>query len=125
MAFQAQRPDIGEIALAATLGNRRDVVGIPQAGSPQILQAQVAQHADSLRCPEPLDAAPLGDGVHSAGGADPFIAFKYLVPEVSRIGTQAPLVNAPIRAEGPPPDWNLQAAPSAQDSPPRPARQFR
>jgi hypothetical protein len=113
MAFQAQRPDIGEIAFAATFRNRRDVVGIPQAGSPQILQAQVAKHAYSSRRPEPLDAMPLCHRVHSAGGADPFVAFKHLVPEVSRIGAQPPFVNAPIGAEGPPPGWNLQAAPSA------------
>jgi hypothetical protein len=125
MALQAQRPDIGEIAFASTLGNRSDMVGIPQAGSPQALQAQVAKHAYSSRRPEPLDAMPLCHRVQSARGADTFVAFKHLVPQVSRIGAQPPFVNAPIGAEGPPPDWNLQAAPSAQDSAPKPARQFR
>ena len=125
MTLQAQRPEIGEIAFAATLRNWRDVVGIPQAGSPQILQAEIAKHAYSSRCPKPLDPAPFSDGVHSADGANTFVAFKHLLPEVPRIGAQPPFVNAPIGAEGSPPRWNLQAAPSAQDSTPRPARQLR
>jgi hypothetical protein len=125
MALQAQRADIGQVAFAATLRNGRDVVCIPQAGSPQILQAQIAKHAYSSRCREPLNAAPFRHRVHSTGCADPFVAFKHLVAEVSRIGAQPPFVNAPIRAKGPPTGWHLEAAPSAQDPTLRPARQFR
>jgi hypothetical protein len=116
MALQAQSPNIGQIALAATLCYRSNVVGIPKARSPQILEAPVAKHAHPSRRPEPLDATPLGNRIQSTGGADSFVALENLAPEVSRISAQTPFVNAPIRAEGPSPDGNLQVAPAAQDS---------
>ena len=47
VALQAQRPYVGEIALAAPFGDRGDVVGVPKARAPQALQTPVAQQARS------------------------------------------------------------------------------
>ena len=125
MAPQAQRPNIRQIALAATLRHRRDVVGIPQARAPQILQAPVAKHAYTPPWRESLDAPPFRDRIQVTGGAHPLVAIEYLVSQISRVGAQAPFVDTPVRAEGPSPRRYFQAAPTAQGSAARTARQFR
>jgi hypothetical protein len=43
VALEAERADIRQIAFAAALGYRRDVVGIPQACAPQILESPIAK----------------------------------------------------------------------------------
>src|ERR1700676_3427040 len=125
MAPQAQRPNIRQIALAPTLRHRRNMVGIPQARSPQILQAPVAKHAYPPPRRQSLDAPPFRHRIQVTRGAHPLVAFEYLVSEISRVGPQAPFVDTPVRAEGPSPRRYFQAAPTAQDPAARTARQFR
>ena len=101
------------------------MVGVPQARPPQILQAPVAKHADPPRWRESLDAPPFSHRIQVTGGAHPLVALEYLISKISSVGAQAPFVDTPVGAEGPPAGRNLQAAPTAQDLPSRTTRQFR
>ena len=101
MTEQAERADVVEVALTSSLGDGKDVIGIPQA----------AAAGNGLHAVEPESGGAGGatrtfqggvgcDGVDAADGAAAAVAGEDLVAEVAGIGSKAPLVNAVVAAEG-------------------------
>ena len=100
MAGQAKRADVVEVALSSALGNRQDVVRVPER--PPCLNS--LEPPQSERLSPGLTAAALegrvrGDGVSTAGRADAAITRKDLIAQISRVRPQPPLMHAVIRAE--------------------------
>lgn len=113
VAPQAERAHVRQVALAATLGDGDDVIGIPEALAAWrnvALAAHRLLHGPALVA----DAPHQGDGVEAAEGADTAIAGENLVAQVAGIGAQLPLVDAVIAAERPPPLGYLGVAPAAE-----------
>ena len=116
MAQQTERPQVVQIALAAALGDRQNVIRIPQtaAGGYRLDPVQ-PQTGNPSRPPRPLQGVIGSHGIDSARRAHAAIPRKHLVPQIPRIGPQTPLVNAIIAAEGSPaPRQNLQITPPAK-----------
>src|ERR1019366_9460454 len=115
---------IGQIALAAALGYRYEVVGIPErfaAAFPQIPLAQKHAPRGVIQLPH---VAPHNHGVGAALCADAAVALEDLFTEVGRIGAQAPLVNAGVGAEAASSLRRFGRAPPAQRAARRTAFDF-
>jgi len=114
MAKQAEGPDVGEIALAASFNDRHNVVRIPQRFTRARTKSPVRQEqraAGSAREPEPPRSY---DRVNSALGADAAVAVEDLLAKVGWLAAQFPLMHAELRAESETPARNFERAPTAQ-----------
>ena len=100
MTAQAKCADVVEIAFAAALAHRQNMVGIPQAftgtgAKPPVLQQLLA--AASARVPESPGSR---NGIDGARGTDTFVSQEDLLPQITRLRSQLPLVNTELRTEG-------------------------
>ena len=116
---EAKSPKVRQIALSAALCYRLDVVGIPKAPT-AVMHAKAATQLGSFPYRQLLKPAIKLDGVQAADRADASIANLYMVAQVSRVGSQPPLVNAGITAESPTPLRHFHTAPPADSSAVRP-----
>jgi len=116
MAEETKRAEIVEIALAATLGYRTNVISIPQtAPGRDGLHAIESQASGTGSTSRPLECVVGCDGIDRAYGADAAVAGKHLIPEVAWVGAQTPLVDAVVAAEGTPAlGEDLKLAPAAE-----------
>jgi hypothetical protein len=116
VAEQAERADVLQIALAASFGDREDVVGVPQAASARdALHAVKPKTGGSRGTPGALQCGIGGYGVDVADSASAAIASKDLVAEISGIGAKTPLIYAVVAAEGSPTLCeDLKIAPTAE-----------
>ena len=114
MTRQTERPHVGKIALAAALGDRNDMVGVPQvsAGAPLLFKFPAR---GEIELPFPLAES---FGIQPALGADSAVAGEHLPTQIGGIRAQPPLVHTGLAAEGEPAARNLCAAPTAQTAPP-------
>ena len=119
MARQAEGAEVIDIALAAALGYRQDVIGVPErAAAGDELHAVQREACGSAGPSRALEGVIDGDGIGSAEGADAVIAGEDLVAEVAGIGAQTPLVDAEVRAEGASTTGqDLKVAPAAEGEP--------
>jgi hypothetical protein len=111
MAEQAQCAEIVEVALAAALGNRQNVICIPKSLPDAFRHAPMTQQVftfDSACVPE---LAPLNNGIELTRGADAAIAQEDLFAKVRRLSPQAPLVNAVRGAEREPAARHFERTP--------------
>ncbi len=118
MAFQTQRPDVAEIALAAAFHHRHKVIGIPECLScnapgrppePPVLESfQAGNAAKALQLTSSLQAIDAAAGAHAA------IALQHFLAQVPGIASQPPFFHAPVRAERLPARRNLEIAPAAE-----------
>src|ERR1019366_1854441 len=93
------------------------MVGVPQRLAIDSLQMPMRQQLKPVRTPRPLQVEISGPRVGAAKRANPLIALKNLFPEIPRIRSKPPLVNAPRRTESRAPGRYLKRAPSAQRTP--------
>lgn len=116
MTHQAESPEIVEVALAATLGHRQNVIGVPEGTS--CSDAANSPHFERLfacSAAAPSQRTVGSDGVHFAECASTAIACKDLIAQISGIGAQPPLMHTVVRAErAAARGENLQLAPAAQ-----------
>src|SRR5207248_2900880 len=121
MTLEAQRPHVGQIALAAAFHYRHDMVGIPEmlAAAPVLFELAPCGVVElALIFTQRL-------GVHAANRADAAIAREDLLPQVTGVGAELPFVHAGRAAEGPAPSRNVGAAPAARcPLPPHPSSGF-
>ena len=116
MARNAESAKVVEVALAATLRHRPDVVCVPERAAAGDRLHTVEREAGGAGC----SAAALERGINGyrvrlADGAHPVISGKDLVAQVAGVGAQTPLVNAVVGAEGAPSfRKNLELAPAAE-----------
>ena len=101
MAEDAEGAEIVEVALTSAFGYWANVVGIPQAAAGgDGLHGIEAETRDAGGASGSLESVVYGDGIDLAYGADAAIAGEDLIAEVAGIGTEAPLVDAVVAAEG-------------------------
>jgi hypothetical protein len=116
MTQQAKGAYVVEVALTASFGDRKDVVGIPKAApAGDILHAIEAETGGTRGSPGALQGGIGGDSVDVTGGATAAIAGKDLVTKVPGVGAKTPLVHAIVATEGSPAlCQNLKLAPAAE-----------
>lgn len=113
MAFQAEGPHVGEVALTAALTDRNDVIGIPQAFTGVRLDTPFPQGNSSTLGWQTPQPAPLLYAIYAADAANPLVTLQDLVAQVTRVAAEFPFVNAIGRTErAAPSGWNLKVAPA-------------
>jgi hypothetical protein len=115
MAPDAQRPEIDEVALTAALGDRKDVIGVPEAGAPGV-DIEPPCQAFALGRRQCFESPEERHRVQATEGTDPPIAGKDLLSQVGGIRAQAPFVNTRFAAECPPALGHFETAPTADSS---------
>jgi hypothetical protein len=101
MAEEAEGAEVVEVALAAALGYGAYVVGVPEAAAGgDGLHAVEAKTSGTGRPSGSLECVVGGESVDGTDGADATVAAEDLVAEVAGVGTEAPLVDAIVAAEG-------------------------
>jgi hypothetical protein len=109
VAAQTKRPHVGEIALAAALGDRDDVIGVPE-----VTPVAPFLFKTPARCEVELSlVTPHRLGVEAAQGADPTIALEDLLTQIARVSAELPLMDAVVAAKSQAPSGGLTAAPAA------------
>src|SRR5258707_11761481 len=110
VAAQTQRAHVRQVALAAALRYRKNVVGVPEMPSMAPLFFELAAGG-------PVELAlvlPHGFGVKAAHSADTAVAREDLLAQVAGVGSQLPFVNAVGAAKSEPAFAHLDAAPAAE-----------
>jgi hypothetical protein len=94
VAAKAKRANVFEIALPSPFRHRLNMVGVPKALATVLLESPKPQQrltGIATRTPQP----PIGCySISSAGCTDASITQQHLFPQVGRLRTQLPLVNA-------------------------------
>lgn len=119
MAFQTECPDIFEIAFAAALYNWNDMVGVPKAfpdAQPRA-QAPVGERLLAANTAQALQMFPGRNAIHAALRAHALVALQDSFANITGIGAQPPLRDAPVRAERMAPVGHLETAPAAKIPP--------
>jgi hypothetical protein len=101
MAEEAEGTEVVEVALAAAFGYGAYVVGVPEAAAGgDGLHGVEAEAGGAGGASGSFKCVVRGDGVDGTDGADAAVAGEHLVAEVAWVGTEAPLVDAVVAAEG-------------------------
>jgi hypothetical protein len=116
VAEQAQGADVLQIAFAAALYHRHDVIRIPKRSSANPLQPPTREQLLPLRPARPLQVEISGAAIDPANRADALITGKYLIAQIAGVRAKTPFMNAPIRAEREPARRDLEVAPAAQSA---------
>jgi hypothetical protein len=112
VAPETQRADIRKVALATSLGNGKDVVGIPETSALPV-QIQLEGEGLSFSGRNQLQAAIKFQCIQPADGADAVIPAQNHLPQIPRIGSQPPFVHTMIPAKRPVAGRHLTIAPPA------------
>ncbi len=101
VAGQAEGADVFEIALAATLCDWENVVGVPErTAAGEGLHAIERESGSAGFASGALERGEDRDGVGAAEGAYAAVAGKDLIAEIAWVGAQTMLVDAVIGTEG-------------------------
>lgn len=122
MAAEAESADVLQVAFAATLADRKDVVGVPEAFTVQAAHAPVLQQRVTARAARPAKLAQGGQRVDATSGAEAAVPREDLIAEVGGLRAQLPLMHAVVGAEGESASRHLERAPAAQATAVRTAR---
>ncbi len=117
VAFQAERPHIGQIALAAAFSHGKDMVGVPQAPAAEAAQTPGIQGGQLPSPAQTPDSPPFRYCIHTARRADAPITLEDSLAQVAGITAQFPFLHAPIRTERAASGWNFERTPAAQIPP--------
>ncbi len=112
VALETESTHVGEIAFAAALGDRQDVIGVPEGFA--AAHRPFGGGPRASRTSEALDSVKLGDAVEMANGADTAIASENTFAKVAGVTAQLPFFDAPIGTEGQPSRRDLKTAPTAE-----------
>jgi hypothetical protein len=77
MTAQAQGADVGQVAFAAAMNHRQDVVGVPQGFARAASKSPVLKKHYTASSSRETDFPGGGDGVDSANGTDAAVALKH------------------------------------------------
>ena len=101
MAEQAERANVVDVALAASFGNGKDVIGVPQAAAAgDGLHAVESESGSASRAASSPECGVCGNGVDVTGGAATAVTGEDLVAKIAGVGAQTPLMDAVVAAEG-------------------------
>ena len=114
MAWTAQQPVIIETAFATAVGDRDDVIRLPERPhSPPALSCRTVRRGRFRPRPFAMGL----DHIQTAQSADTFVALLDLTPHVPGAAADLPLVHARLAAERPPRRDHRAPAPSADRLP--------
>ena len=122
MADQAQGPDVVQVAFAAALHHRDNVIRVPQGFSANPLQSPTRQQVLPMTPARSLQVDIRGTAIHPAKGANAPIARKHLLAQIAGVRANAPFMHTPIRAEGEPAGRDLEIAPPTESPAVLPSR---
>lgn len=114
MAENAERPEVQQIAFAAALDYRHDVVGVPQRFTIEPLQSPFIEQLQAMRAAGAFQPGEGGAGIHAANRADAAVAGEHPIAKIARIGAELPFIDAPVRAKRESPRRNFEVAPTAE-----------
>jgi hypothetical protein len=114
VAGEAECAQVTKVAFTAAFDHRHNVVGIPQATPVEAPEPPAAEQPQTVSAARALQLGIGRRGVSAARRANAAIALPDLIAQVSRIGAQAPLVDAPLRTKRVSPARNLKPAPAAK-----------
>src|SRR5690242_20609130 len=114
MTAQTQRLDIVEIAFASALGDRNNVVRVPQTPANACPQPPVRHQHQPVLSARIAQPPLFANRVNPADGAYALVAQKHLLPQIPWLGAQLPLMHAVLGAESETPRRDLQRTPAAQ-----------
>jgi hypothetical protein len=111
---QAQGTDVGEVAFAATVDYRDDMVGVPEGFARAGPKPPVLEKHSAASSSRKSEFSGGGDGVDTATGTDAAITLKHFFTEICGLGPQLPLVDAELGTEGVSTAGNLERTPAAE-----------
>lgn len=112
MTLETESAHVAEIAFAAALGDRDDVIGIPQRFA--AFQTPGRSGLQPSGAAKTADVRVFGDAVGATQSTNAFVAFENAFAQMSRIATQTPFFNAEGGAEGVAAGWDFELAPTAK-----------
>lgn len=115
MALETEGAHVGEIAFTAAFGYGDGVIGVPETFSAANVPGGVG--FGSRNTSQFFHAAQLGDTIETADGADAAIPLEDALAQVTGVGAQLPLFDAPFGTEGEAPARNFEIAPAAEAAP--------
>jgi hypothetical protein len=117
MANHAQRAQIVQVAFAAAFDHRKNVIGIPQRAAGEAFQSPLFQELEFVQASCALQLEVAGVSVDTARLADAAVARENLIAKIAGVGTELPLMDAEVGAEGAAP-WrrDFKIAPAAKRS---------
>jgi hypothetical protein len=127
MAPDAERLHVAQAAFPAPFDDRADVIRVPEAvpgldfhGLPEFSVDPGLPEAGQHLAQEPQALLQIL-AAQAALGAAALVPLPDLAPKIGRIALQAPLLDAGVAAESPPPPGNFQTAVTAETAALRPA----
>jgi hypothetical protein len=82
MAAKAESTDIIHVTFPAALRYRQNVIGVPQAFAHPCLHSPMPQQGHTACAARAFQPEVLLDGIYTAVGAAPPIAFEYLLSQI-------------------------------------------
>lgn len=114
MAAEAEGAEVGEVALASAFRDGDDVVGLPEGHAEAAGGFPEIEKLEALCAAGVAETAAGGDGVDAAGSAEAAVAEEDLLAEIGGLGTELPLVDTIVRAEGEAAARDFERAPAAE-----------
>ena len=114
MAAKAQGLNVFKITLASSLDYRYYMIGLPKASSYRCSKSPVEHQSSTVVAAGTPQLAQRLDRVYKTSGTDATVPEKYLFPEIGRLGTKFPFVDAVGRAKGKSTGWHFEGAPTAE-----------
>jgi hypothetical protein len=99
MTEQTKRTKIVQIAFSAAQCDRKNMIRIPETLSTSFDQAPLSDESETPCAARATKRSKFFDCIESTLRAYAFVAFKDLFPQIARLRSKLPLVNAELRAE--------------------------
>jgi hypothetical protein len=114
VAFEAECPHVGKIALAAAFRDRQNVIGVPERFPAAFAEPPGFEKLAAGGVVELAQITPKGSRVDSARSANAAIPIENFLPQITGIGAQLPFVHAGFRAECAAAFRDFASAPAAE-----------
>jgi hypothetical protein len=117
VAVQAERPDVGEIALASAFHHGHNMVCIPERSPVERPQPPLREKPGTSQTAASADFVVCGYRINAANGADAAIAFESLLAQKARVGSEPPFIDTPFGAKSLASLRHFKVAPPAESPP--------
>jgi hypothetical protein len=124
VADKAQGSEVLQIAFTTALDHRDDMIRVPQGFPADPLETPPREQLLPMAPASPFQIEICAAAIDPAKGANAFIAREYLLTQISRIRSQPPFMDAPVRAKSESPWGDFKITPAAQGTASLPSRQL-
>ena len=112
MTLQAESAHVAQVAFAAALSYRHNVIGIPKRFA--ALQPPGSRRFQARHATQTAQMRVFGNTIHAAQRTDTLVPFENALPQMGRIAAQTPLLHAKSGTERVTPRRHFQLAPAAE-----------